>query len=386
MNYVYAASGSLIIVFIFLILRKEKKALADYYLIAINILVGCFMLADVLVQRQLTSASVVFQNGVPLLLFPVFALYVLQFTKAKKRIDRKWHLLYLPAFLLGVLSFVDHFILGNYQTDALIEEHFNSPSIWYQLIFKGSQITFIIVLSWILRQLDLFEVSLKQGYSSIETVDVKWLKHFTWIYLGSIAITFVLFLSQNLGLLPFQINQVFGIVYGILVTSVFYLNYQGIQHYTLSQIYKAPSSNTEHIQETPEVISTPLIQEEKKPLTEEDHQLEQEILAIIESEKLYQEPKFSLDELASLLGKNRHQISKVINAKEGRTFYDLINGYRVNLLKEMMRDPKNHQFTILSMGLESGFNSKASLNRIFKNITGLTPKQYMDEQSHSVLS
>ena len=342
------------------------------------------MLADVLVQRKLTSASIVFQNGVPLLLFPVFVMYVLQFIKVKERIDRKWYLLYLPAFLMGILSFVDHFIFGNYQADGLIEEHFNSPSIWYQLIFKGSQITFIIALSWILRQLDFFEASLKEGYSSIETVDVKWLKHFTWIYFGSISITFVLFLSQNLGFLPFKIQQVFGIIYGILVTSIFYLNYQGIQHYTLSQIYNIPSTTPEQAEEMLETTSTPLGPRKKKKLTEEEQEIEKEILAIIESEKLYLEPKFSLDELASLLGKNRHQISKIINAKEDRTFYDLINGYRVYHLKEMMDNPKNSHFTILSMGLESGFNSKASLNRIFKNVTGLTPKQYMDKRSHAV--
>ena len=383
MNYIYSASGGLILFFIFLILRKKNKATADYNLIALNILIGCFMLSDVLVQMKLTSASVIFQNGVPLVLFPVFIFYVLQFIKAKNRIDRKWYLLFLPAFLLGLLSFIDHYILESYPSEALIRKHFNSPSIWYQIIFKGSQITFILVLSWILRQLNLFEELLKQGYSSLDTVDVKWLKHFTWIYLGSISITFILFLSQNLGLIPFQIQQVFGIVYGILVASVFYLNYQGIQHYTLAQLYSAPARHEEPskvVENSPNSI----LEDEKKPLTEEEQQIEKEMLEMIEGEKLYQEPRFSLDELASQLGQSKHQISRVINAKEGRTFYDLINRYRVEHLKKMMTNPKNHHFTILAMGLESGFNSKASLNRIFKNITGLTPKEYMDEQSQTV--
>jgi len=55
MEYLYAAAGSLILVFVLLILRKRPRATADYYLVAINVLIGCFMLADVLVQRQLSS-------------------------------------------------------------------------------------------------------------------------------------------------------------------------------------------------------------------------------------------------------------------------------------------------------------------------------------------
>jgi AraC-like DNA-binding protein len=50
----------------------------------------------------------------------------------------------------------------------------------------------------------------------------------------------------------------------------------------------------------------------------------------------------------------------------------------------MLNDPNNLRCIILALGLESGFNSKASLNRIFKYFTGLTPKQHLDIKSQSV--
>lgn len=378
MNYVYAASGTIILIFIFLILKKKKKSRADYLLIGVNLMISLFMLADVLVRWKLTSGTVIFQNAVPLFIFPLFILYVLQFIRDNQKIGKLWLLIWVPAAIFLVLSIIDHYVLANYQTPEAVLVHFNTPSIWYQLIFKGSQIMYISILIWVLYQLRDFELKLKQGYSTIETIDVKWLKHFTWIYLGSIVVTFVLFLTQNVGLLPFEINQVFGIVYGILTLSVFYMNYQGIQHYTLSQVH--PEENKLQIPDSDEVAD----KEKVVALTANEIQIEKEMLQVIRDQQLYLEPKFSLDDLSKALGKGKHQISKIINAKVGRSFYDLINGFRVEHLKKMMDDPKNRHFTILAMGLESGFNSKASLNRIFKNTTGLTPKQYQDQKAQSV--
>lgn len=383
MRYLYAAAAALILVFISLILRKKGKVLADYYLIGINILVGCFMLSDVLVQKHLSSGTVIFQNGVPLLLFPVFTLYVLQFLNSGQALARKWLLLFLPALLFGLLSFWDHYVGNNYSTEAQLVEHFNNPSLAYHIIFKGAQISFIAVLVGLIRRLYGFEKALKLGFSTDDLIDLRWLIHFTWIYLISLCITFVLFLGQNLGVFPFQIQEVFGMVYGLLVASVFYLNYQGIQHYTLAQVYHSVAT----LDSGQHLVPKNLIEENEvdtaKALTEEELALEAKILAIIASEKLYLEPKFSLEDLASLLGENRHRVSKVINAQGDRTFYDLINGYRVAHLKQLLDDSRNDQFTILAMGLDSGFNSKASLNRIFKSITGITPKQYLEHREHS---
>ncbi len=373
MTYIYAAAGGLILLFILLIFRKEKKELADFYVIVINVLISLFMLADVLVQHRLSSFSIILQNGAPLLLFPVFVLYILQFIQSGKKLPKAWLFLFLPFVAFMLLSIVDHYLFENYNSQALLENHFNRPSIWYQILFKGSQISFILLLSWLIKQLKRFEKKLKEGYSSIETVDVKWLQHFTWIYLAALVITFILFLSQNLGLLPFEIKHVFGIVY----------SYQGIQHYTLAQVYVPPINPVLELKQE-ELSSQKEKTEAKKALNREEELLEQEILNLIESKKLYLEPKFSLDDLAKWLGRNRNQISKVINAKEGRTFFDLINAFRVNHLKAMMHDPQNKNYTILAMGLDSGFNSKASLNRIFKTFTGLTPKGYLEKTSQTI--
>lgn len=363
--------------FIVRISKKPQKTTADYYLIAVNLLVGLFILADVWVNWQLHSFSVILQNGTPLFLFPVYVFYVFQFTHANRQLSPWWYLLYVPGGVFLLLSSVDHFILNSYPDLKAIEQHFEAPILAYHLIFKGAQLLFIGVLIYVLRLLRNFEWRIKAGFSTIDTIELNWLVHFTWIYLSSLMITFVLFLSHNLGLLPFDIKGVFGIVYGFLVVAVFYLNYEGIQHYTLSQVRNADST-----------LQSSAIPMEKPPvsgdLSEEEQELERRMLALLQQDRLYLEPRFSLDDLASRLDESKHRVSKVINAKPERSFYELVNRFRVDHLKNLLDDPAKSNFTILALGLESGFNSKASLNRIFKTTTGLTPRQYLVTKSQTI--
>ncbi len=142
------------------------------------------MLADVFIQWKLTSETIIFQNGIPLLLFPTFVWYLLQFTHNNRKTRRVWYLLFSPALVFLVLSVIDHYVLLNYDNQQLISDHFNAPTIWYQLIFKASQLLFIGILIWLLSVLNKFDERLKASYSAIETVNLRWPKHFTWsIYL-----------------------------------------------------------------------------------------------------------------------------------------------------------------------------------------------------------
>ena len=74
-------------------------------------------------------------------------------------------------------------------------------------------------------------------------------------------------------------------------------------------------------------------------------------------------------------------ISNAINQELGKNFFQLINEYRVEEVKERLKDSDNDHLKILSLAFEAGFNSKASFNRVFKSFTGQTPKDYKSENS-----
>lgn len=369
MYYLYAAAGSILILFILRIAQKKDKNRADYLLIAINVTIGVFLISDVMVQELFSSASIILQNSIPLLLFPLFSWYVLQFIYHQKKIPKGWLLTFLPGVLFIAYSVVDHFALTEY-TEETLRLHYVQPTSIYQFFFKSNQLLFIGILIWLLIQVRTFEKDLKDGYSNIETISLDWLQHFIWIYLISISLTFLLFSSQNLGLLPLDIPAVFGIVYGLLILSIFYLNYQGIQHYTLNQAL-APSK----------IITSNEKSDNAQKSSSEKNAKDQQILMRIEdwmeTNTAYLNPTYGLKDLSKDLDISTHSLSRAINQQTKHTFYDLINGYRVKHLKNLMQNPQSQRFTILALGYESGFNSKASLNRIFKQVTGLTPKAYL---------
>ena len=94
------------------------------------------------------------------------------------------------------------------------------------------------------------------------------------------------------------------------------------------------------------------------------------------SQKPYLNPDYSLQMMAEELHISRHKLSHVINIGLQKNFYKLINEFRVEEVKDMLVNPKFNHYTVLGIGLECGFNSKTSFNRIFKEETGFTPTEY----------
>ena len=120
--------------------------------------------------------------------------------------------------------------------------------------------------------------------------------------------------------------------------------------------------------------------EKKKPDTEtnsseEDMELYRQIISLIERENLYKNPELTIDEIASKIDVNRNAVSRLINLHSGSNFKSLINKYRIDHMRELLENPDTN-LTIKDMADMSGFNSKTSLNRIFLQYMGISPKEY----------
>jgi AraC-like DNA-binding protein len=99
----------------------------------------------------------------------------------------------------------------------------------------------------------------------------------------------------------------------------------------------------------------------------------------MEVEKYYLDPELSLSRVSASTGIPVKTISAVLNQHRNMGFADFVNTYRVREVSERMLDPANRQFTLSSLALDSGFNSQATFQRVFKNVTGLSPRAYMLE-------
>ncbi|MBC3766511.1 helix-turn-helix domain-containing protein [Neptunicella marina] len=104
-----------------------------------------------------------------------------------------------------------------------------------------------------------------------------------------------------------------------------------------------------------------------------NHQQHNQITARFESQHLYLQPRLSLADTLSALAITDEQLAGVIKASHSANFNQFINHYRVECAKKLLQQENRD---ILSIALDSGFNSKASFNRVFKDQTGKTPSEF----------
>lgn len=110
------------------------------------------------------------------------------------------------------------------------------------------------------------------------------------------------------------------------------------------------------------------------------------ITELMEKDKLYQETELTLQDISGKLNIPAYQVSQAINERMNKSFYELVNSYRVKEAKQLLLDPSNKNYTVLSVGFEAGFNSKTTFNTVFKKFTGLTPTDYREKKRMSAVA
>lgn len=101
---------------------------------------------------------------------------------------------------------------------------------------------------------------------------------------------------------------------------------------------------------------------------------------LINDDQLFLNPQLSLKLVAERLGISSNYLSQIVNNHSNYNFADYINRKRISLAKEFLIDPEFNKYTIHSIALETGFNSKSSFYTSFKKVTNLTPSQYKKNQ------
>lgn len=108
-----------------------------------------------------------------------------------------------------------------------------------------------------------------------------------------------------------------------------------------------------------------------------DMEVMMQIQKLFKEDELYLDPEVNLNTLASTLSLPRNTISRELS-NQNTSFRKLLNGYRVEHFKRLSTSDKIEQLSLLGLAYESGFNSKASFNRAFKEKTGQTPTEYLE--------
>ncbi len=106
---------------------------------------------------------------------------------------------------------------------------------------------------------------------------------------------------------------------------------------------------------------------------------------LFEREKLYLNPKIKLNQIAAKLGTNSKYLSQVINHQTDKNLLHFVNRYRIEEAKRKIVSSEFSHLTTYGIAQQCGFKNKSTFYKVFKEIVGMTPKQYINLQKETTL-
>jgi AraC-like DNA-binding protein len=110
------------------------------------------------------------------------------------------------------------------------------------------------------------------------------------------------------------------------------------------------------------------------------NKLSENLLALFTEKEIYKNPDLKITHLSEMLHTNRTYISKHINTEFSCTFSDFVNRYRVEEAKKLLSSDLYKIYSLNYISEQSGFGSMGSFMRVFRDLHGITPGQYRDQQ------
>ncbi len=96
----------------------------------------------------------------------------------------------------------------------------------------------------------------------------------------------------------------------------------------------------------------------------------------LNSSEAFLNPNLTLQEVAVAMNVSPKRLSKSINTILGKTFFEMINGLRIEKAKRMLPGYKSSNQTLDSISSQCGFNSSITFSNVFKKMTGVTPAKW----------
>lgn len=294
----------------------------------------------------------------PLLHGPMLYFYVTSITNQDSKLKKSWILHFLPILIIYLLS-IRFFILPYPEKLKIFElkgKGFEIES-WIKTIFIMVSGVFYIFLC--LHLLNKHKKNIKNRFSEIEKINLIWLR----------------FLIYGLGLIWVAVfTQKDFLIFSLVTLFVILLGYFGIKQMGIFS-QKNINSNIEVSNGSEKEKSIDI-----KVIKPELLEIHKQLIDFVTKEQPYLDPELTLPELAKQIGVHANILSNVINNIESKSFYDFINQKRIETFKQKVLLPENQKYTLLTLAYDCGFNSKTAFYRNFKNLTGQSPSQYLNEQ------
>jgi len=323
--------------------------------------------ADLHTIKLLYNLSYIIEDGSRLLIAPLIFLYIKSlFVKQEGFFKRNSihiipYLLFLFIFSLPVaLTYMD----VNYHFT-----HLTILELTYNLtFFKDVFFLFYCFLS--IRLFMNYRNKMKSSYSTFGENDFGWVKQ---VLVASIILITIDILVLILDMIFDFPNAETGYITAIfMIFVIVYLGYYGVRQTTIflpEFLILDTTANTGKNKLRQHSILT----------DEEASELRTKLIKILNDDKLYLDEDLTLLKLAKELQSTDKKVSYFLNKHMNVTFYELINRYRVEAVKEKLGIEEFRKYSLLGVAFSCGFKSKSSFYRIFKKETGISPAEFKNK-------
>ena len=322
-------------------------------------------LLDILTRRTglyIQNPHLMIGSDILIFLFgPLLFLYVQCLTKPD--FTMRWYtFLHALPFLIELVAESPFYFLGVAEKIYSIN-HMEDSITLYDFVSNPLQVVqiFIYILV-ILKQLRLYEATLKEEFSAVDKINLSWVRTIallvgiTFLVKGIFLVGFVTGFRSIL--LPYG-NGVIGILASL---SIYVVGYRGLIQ---PEIYLGRPDT-----ESPKKYEGSTLTSEKADT------FARQLLQSMESTKPYLRSDLTLHDLSECSAIPVNHLSQIVNERFGQNFFDFINRYRIEEVKRRLADPVHRNYTLIAIALDSGFNSKSVFNTAFRKQTGMTPSAY----------
>lgn len=122
------------------------------------------------------------------------------------------------------------------------------------------------------------------------------------------------------------------------------------------------------------VSATSLLPETATPIVDA-------LTTAMETDKLYLDPELTVEKVGRHVELPAKTVSFVLNQHRQKSFNMFVNEYRIEAVKQRLTDPASEHLTLTGIAFECGFNSQATFQRVFKQVTGVSPKEFAGRQA-----
>ncbi len=373
MEYIFIICFALIIFFSFSLITKAHKTLSE------RIFVGWICLLAITELSFFLNAIGLFRDYTLLFAFicdthvvhgTLFYFYVVSFTNPDFKFKYHHAIHLLPLALIFSLKIYFNNVLGVMDCYGAGCLHQGNEYVDLLTFLKFGFIGTYLFLGW---HIVHDRVIHKTETDNLEKIRANWIKNV------AIGVIIIFFFSAGY-------KVIYRLGFDILGNDVTVINVM-VSFFILVFLYMGNSYA--YIFVAPYQGKGVDLDKSKKPVSEaptpqpantiEINDIDQKFSIIekyLNQEKPYLKGQVTVRELSDNIQIPQNEISHIIQIKSNKYYTDYMNEFRVQALKEKLDDPSNDSFTILSIALECGFASKSSLNRIFKQHTGITPTEY----------